>query len=49
MRADFTSPPAWVHVRASNTEPIIRLIAEAPQEQQANVILDEVAKIIDRC
>lgn len=49
VRADFASPPAWVHVRSSNTEPIIRLIAEAPKEQQANAILDEVAKIIDRC
>lgn len=34
---------AWVHVRASNTEPILRLIAEARSEQQADRLLDEVA------
>lgn len=26
---------SWVHIRASNTEPIIRIIAEAPTQQQA--------------
>jgi phosphomannomutase len=39
--------PAWVHVRASNTEPIFRLIAEAPTEAAANALLDRVAGIID--
>jgi phosphomannomutase len=39
--------PAWVHVRASNTEPIFRLIAEAPTEAAANALLDRVAAIID--
>jgi phosphomannomutase len=38
----------WVHVRASNTEPIMRLIAEAPTEALAGEILDEVAGIIAR-
>jgi phosphomannomutase len=42
----FDSRRAWLHVRASNTEPIMRLIAEAPTEQQANAILDEAAKAI---
>jgi phosphomannomutase len=55
VRADFASPSggsggkAWVHVRASNTEPIIRLIAEAPTEADANQILNEVGQIVDRC
>ena len=26
----------WVHVRASNTEPIVRVIAEAPEEMAAS-------------
>jgi len=37
---------AWVHVRPSNTEPILRLIAEAPTEVEANALLDEVSAAI---
>jgi phosphomannomutase len=38
-------PNGWVHLRASNTEPIIRLIAEAATAIQANALADEVAVI----
>ena len=34
---------AWVHVRPSNTEPIIRLIAEAPTAAEVEAIADEAA------
>lgn len=34
---------AWLHVRASNTEPILRLIAEAPTTQAADDLLDRAA------
>lgn len=37
---------AWLHVRASNTEPIMRLIAEAPTKEQSNALLDEAAQAI---
>jgi phosphomannomutase len=37
---------AWVHVRASNTEPILRLIAEAPSAEEARRLLDEAARAI---
>lgn len=37
---------AWLHVRASNTEPILRLIAEAPTSPQASQLLDEAARVI---
>ncbi len=44
---DFTSGPlagkAWLHVRASNTEPIMRLIAEAPTTKQADDLLEEAS------
>jgi phosphomannomutase len=33
LRLDW--PDRWVQVRASNTEPILRVIAEAPDEQIA--------------
>ena len=32
----------WVHLRPSNTEPIVRLIAEAPTRQRARALIDEV-------
>jgi phosphomannomutase len=42
---DFTSGPlagkAWLHVRASNTEPIMRLIAEAPTADAARTLRDQ--------
>jgi phosphomannomutase len=34
----------WVHLRASNTEPIIRLISEAANDAAANALADRVAK-----
>jgi phosphomannomutase len=47
---DFRSGPlagkAWLHVRASNTEPIMRLIAEAPSAPEARAILDDAADVI---
>lgn len=48
VRVDFASRSAWVHVRASNTEPIMRLIAEAPDGEQARGLVDEVAGVIAR-
>jgi phosphomannomutase len=45
-RVDFDDQRAWLHVRASNTEPIMRLIAEAPEAATARAILDEAAAII---
>jgi phosphomannomutase len=47
---DFTDgikivrPNSWVHIRASNTEPIIRVIAEAPTENEANRLCEDVMK-----
>jgi phosphomannomutase len=38
--------PAWLLVRASNTEPIVRIIAEAPWEAQAKQLCDEAAAIL---
>lgn len=39
---------SWVHVRPSNTEPIIRIIAEAPSAAQAQALVDEMKVAIDR-
>jgi phosphomannomutase len=34
-------PDRWIHVRPSNTEPIVRLIAEAPTDGDARGLLNE--------
>ena len=36
---------ALVHLRASNTEPIIRIIAEAATAERANALCDECARV----
>jgi phosphomannomutase len=46
IRIDWPARRAWLHVRASNTEPIMRLIAEAPDRAQAQGILDDAARVI---
>jgi phosphomannomutase len=38
LRIDY--PEYWVHLRKSNTEPIIRVIAEAPTMDQARSVVD---------
>jgi len=47
VRVDFDDQRAWLHVRPSNTEPILRLIAEAPDRAIADAILDEAQSIIE--
>jgi len=36
----------WVHVRTSNTEPIVRIIAEAPTRAEADELIARVSAII---
>jgi phosphomannomutase len=44
LRVDW--PDRWVHVRGSNTEPIVRVIAEAPTAEQAQALCREVATLL---
>lgn len=44
LRLDW--PDRWVQVRASNTEPIIRVIAEAPDEATAKSLCGEAKAIV---
>jgi phosphomannomutase len=46
LRLDFRSG-AWLLVRASNTEPIVRIIAEAPNANEARRLCDEAARVIE--
>jgi len=40
-------PTGWLHVRPSNTEPILRIIAEADAPQTAEQLIDTARKVID--
>ena len=42
VKIDFESKKQWVHLRKSNTEPIIRIYSEAATEQEAQALADEV-------
>lgn len=44
LRFDFGEQRAWVHVRPSNTEPILRVISEAPTEQQTHDLSQRIIK-----
>lgn len=45
LRLDWAD--RWVHVRPSNTEPIVRVIAEAPTAEAARGLCAEVAAVLD--
>lgn len=36
----------WLHVRPSNTEPIVRLIAESPSHEQTESLLDRAERVV---
>ncbi len=42
VKIDFEDRRQWVHLRKSNTEPIIRIYSEAQTEAQAQALADEV-------
>lgn len=44
VKADFED--AWVHIRASNTEPIVRIISEAKTSKEAKEYIEKVKTIL---
>lgn len=54
VEADLTDgvrlewPDAWLHVRASNTEPLLRVIAEADVAERADTLFDEAMALARR-
>ena len=44
LRIDWTN--RWVHIRPSNTEPIVRIIAEANDAGSAQALIDQVRAVI---
>jgi phosphomannomutase len=44
MKIDFENK--WVHLRPSNTEPIVRIYTEAPSQIEADNLADNIISII---
>ncbi len=44
----LTWPSRWVHIRASNTEPLLRLAAEARSEEELNLLYGSVLRLLGR-
>ena len=47
LRIDFEAERKWFVLRKSNTEPIIRIYAEAPTEAVAEALAQEVIRVIE--
>lgn len=48
VKISFEKERKWVHLRRSNTEPIIRIYAEAPTQPEAEALAQQVLGIADR-
>ena len=48
VKISFEAERKWVHLRSSNTEPIIRVYAEAPTEEEAEALAREVIDMANR-
>ena len=44
----LTWSDSWLHLRPSGTEPIVRLIAEAPAADRAQALVDEARVVLER-
>ncbi|MDE6769984.1 MAG: phosphoglucosamine mutase, partial [Muribaculaceae bacterium] len=44
VKIDFAD--SWVHLRKSNTEPIIRIYSEASTMEKADALAEEIKKVI---
>jgi len=45
LKIDFSD--SWVHLRKSNTEPIVRIIAEAPSKNRADELVREISSMLN--
>jgi phosphomannomutase len=46
LRLAWPARRAWLHVRPSGTEPVVRLIAESPDEAGARALVKRAAEIL---
>jgi phosphomannomutase len=42
----LSMPEGWIHVRASNTEPLLRLAAEARSQNQLDELYSRMEKLL---
>ena len=47
LRMTWPEERVWLHVRPSGTEPVVRLIAEAPSEKEVDALLARAFEILD--
>ena len=47
VKIDF--PDKWVHLRKSNTEPIIRVYSEASTMDEADALGKQIMKVVEEC
>lgn len=47
LRLAWESKKAWLHVRPSGTEPVVRLIAEAPDQDAARRLVDRAGAVLE--
>lgn len=47
VKIDF--PDKWVHLRKSNTEPIIRVYSEAATMEEADALGKQIMKVVEEC
>ena len=48
VKIDFEAEKEWVHLRKSNTEPIIRIYAESQNEKKADALAQRIIDDIKR-
>ena len=48
VRIDFDAAKQWAHIRSSNTEPVIRIYAEAQTPDAATALADEIKSILSK-
>jgi phosphomannomutase len=48
VRIDFDADKQWVHIRGSNTEPVIRIYAEAPTPEAAAALAGEIKNFLSK-
>ena len=47
LRLAWDGRQSWLHVRPSGTEPVVRLIAEAPREEEARSLIARAGAVLD--
>jgi phosphomannomutase len=47
LRMAWPEERVWLHVRPSGTEPVVRLISEAPTAREAGALLDRATEILE--